>query len=332
MRSVLKALLLNVRRFVQRDTPQYASFMSLASCILLAGVSLVIGQWEHSLIIQTNGYISLIDIGSAILFLAAVDRSTKSADLSFNYGYGKYESLAILVSANLLVALTVVTIIQAVTMLQQPPENTNSLVVLGWSAVTFLVMRQTARRLEKYANRFHQPMLRYDAELWRVDSWVELGVIGGLLVGAALRFTDQFVVAAYIDAIASITLLMITLKVPVQHGAEALRQLTDRTLPSEMQYEILAIIEESAHKMCEFQSVHTRQSGRDIFIEVDVIMPFDYRLDQLYPIERELLVKLRERFPTAIPRVYMTPCDKHCVLADGCSSCPVKTAAQKSSS
>lgn len=300
--------------------------MSLLACTLLAGVSLVLGQWEHSLVIQTNGYISLIDIGNSLLFLAAVDRSTKSADLSFNYGYGKYESLAILVSANLLIALTVVTIVQAITLLQTPPQNINSVLLVAWSGVTFVIMRQTARRLERYANRFHQPMLRYDAELWRVDSWVELGVIVGLLVGALLRTINWYGTAVIVDAITSITLLLLTLKVPIQHGAEAFRQLTDRTLPPEMQQEVMAIIEENRHTMCEFLGVHTRQSGRDIFIEVDMMMPPHYRLDELYPIERALLVKLRERFPTAIARVYVTPCDNHCELPDGTCTCPLKQA------
>ncbi len=306
----------HLQRFVSRDTPQYASFMSLVACILLALTSVILGQWEHSLVIQTNGYISLIDIGNSLLFLAAVDRSTKSADLSFNYGYGKYESLAILVSANLIFVLTIVTIVQAVAMIQSPPQDTNSIVLLAWSGLAFLVMRHTARRLERYANRFHQPMLRYDAELWRVDSWVELGVIAGLCVSAGLRVVEWYASAAAVDAVLSVGLLLLTLKVPIQHGAEALRQLTDRTLPPELQQEILSIINESSHKFCELQSVHTRQSGRDIFIEVDIVMPRHMKLDQLYLIEREMLVKLRERFPTAIPRVYVTPCDGPCTVGE----------------
>ena len=313
-----------VQRFIRRDTPQFASFMSLLACTLLATVSLILGQWEHSLVIQTNGYISLIDIGNSLLFLAAIDRSTKTADLSFNYGYGKYESLAILVSANLLIALTVVTIVQAISLLQAPPQDTNSTVLLVWSAFTFLVMRHTARRLERYANRFHQPMLRYDAELWRIDSLVELGVIIGLVVGAVLRAFNWYATAAVVDAVTSISLLLVTLKVPIQHGAEAFRQLTDRTLPPEMQEEVLTIINQNRNAMCEFHSVHTRQSGRDIFIEVDITMPYYFRLDELYAIERELLIKLRERFPTAIARVYVTPCDRHCELANGTSTCPLK--------
>jgi cation diffusion facilitator family transporter len=314
-----------LQRFLRPNTPAYASTTSLAACILLALVSLLLGQREQSLVMQTNGYIALIDIGNSLLFLAAVDRSTRSPDLTFNYGYGKYESLAILVSANLLFGLTIVTIVQAIGLLQSPPENTNTPLLLAWSALAFLVMRGTARRLERYANRFHQPMLRYDAELWRVDSWVEIGVVIGVVLDGVLQAVGWFSTAAVADAVASVTLLVLTLKAPLQHGVAAFRQLTDRTLPDDMQYEILGIIAGEHHRMCEFKSVHTRQSGRDIFIEIDLVMPYDYRLDQMYPLEEELLVQLRSRFPTAIPRVYVTPCDRSCEHANG-STCPVKRA------
>jgi divalent metal cation (Fe/Co/Zn/Cd) transporter len=75
--------------------------------------------------------------------------------------------------------------------------------------------------------------------------------------------------------------------------------------------------------MCAFNSVHTRQSGRDIFIEIDLVMPYDYTLGQLYELEQSILDSLRGKFPTAIPRVYVTPCDGGCEH-DGVSSCPIK--------
>jgi divalent metal cation (Fe/Co/Zn/Cd) transporter len=78
--------------------------------------------------------------------------------------------------------------------------------------------------------------------------------------------------------------------------------------------------------MCEFKSVHTRQSGKDIFIEIDLVMPYDYRLEELYTLESTILDKLHGSFPTAIPRVYVTPCDRSCDHSTG-TTCPVKRAA-----
>ena len=319
-RQILKPML-------RRNAPQYASTISLFACIAIAAISLVIGLSQRSLIVQTNGYITLIDIGNSLLFLAAVQRSMRDPDMTFNYGYGKYESLAILVSANLLIVLTIITLSEAVIIFQSPPENRNTFLLLAWSAISFFVMRITGRLLEKYANRFHMPMLRYDAELWRVDSWMEIGVFASLILSGLLQFTGRFAYAAIFDGVVSIGLLLAAIQVPLKHGKEAFRQLLDRTLPDEMQYEILAVIAENHDRMCEFKSVHTRQSGKDIFIEIDLVMPFDYTLEHLYLLEADILKGLHGKFPTAIPRVYVTPCDHQCEHA-GETTCPVKRALQ----
>ena len=316
-----------IRPLLRRDAPEYASMISLIVCIVMAAVSLVIGLVQRSLIVQTNGYITLIDIGNSLLFLAAVQRSMRDPDMTFNYGYGKYESLAILVSANLLIVLTIFTISEAVLIFQTPPVDQNSYLLLTWSAASFFVMRFTGRLLNTYANRFHMPMLKYDAELWRVDSWIEIGVFASLIVSGVLQYLGQYSIGAVLDGIVSIGMLIVAIQVPLKHGSEAFRQLLDRTLPDEIQYEILAVIAENHDRMCEFKSVHTRQSGKDIFIEIDLVMPFDYTLEHLYQLEADILKGLHQKFPTAIPRVYVTPCDHQCEHA-GTTTCPVKKAIQ----
>lgn len=315
-----------MRPLLRRDAPQYASMVSLIACVFLAAGSLIIGLVQRSLIVQTNGYIALIDIGSSLLFLAAVSRSTRDPDMAFNYGYGKYESLAILVSANLLVILSIFTISEAFFIFQAPPEDKNSILLLSWSVLSFIVMRLTSRLLIRYANRFHMPMLKYDAELWKVDSFIEIGVLVTLVASAVLQFNGLFISSAVLEGVASIGMILVALQVPLRHGNEAFRQLLDRTLPDEMQYEILAVIADNHTRMCEFKSVHTRQSGKDIFIEIDLVMPYDYSLERLYTLEDDILKGLHSKFPTAIPRVYVMPCDRSCE-STGVTMCPVKRAA-----
>jgi cation diffusion facilitator family transporter len=317
-----------LRPLLRRSSPEYASTISLLACVLLALGSIGLGALQQSLVVQTNGFISLIDIGNSVLFLAAVQRSTRSADPTFNYGYGKYESLAILVSATLLVVLALFTLAEAVTHVRRPPESYNVTLLLGWGVGSWFIMRYTARLLERYAGRFHMPMLRYDAELWRLDSRIEIGIvitIGAGAIAMAMGYRDA---ASILDSVSSIALVLLSLSVPLRHGQEAIKQLLDRTLPDTMQFEILAIIAENYSHMCEFKQVHTRQSGKDIFIEIDLVMPFDYTLDELYELERSILERIRERFPTAVPRVYVTPCDHGC-MRDGVSTCPIKVAAAR---
>lgn len=307
-----------LRSIFRRSNPEYSSAIALLACLLLAVGSIILGTIEDSLTIRTNGWISAIDIATAMLFLAAVRRSTRRADVIFNYGYGKYESLAILVSAALLIALSVYTLFQVVAVITDAQGEHNTPVLLIWSLLSFMVMRLTARLLERYADRYHLPMLRYDAALWRVDSYVELGVLASIAIGGILSVANFPLGVSIVDAGASILLILITITVPLTHGTDALKQLLDRTLPENMQFEILAIISANINSMCQFREVHTRQSGKDIFVEIDVVMPFDMTLEQLYQREQEILRSIHERFPTAIPRVYVTPCDKSCQTSLPC--------------
>ena len=139
MSELLNTARRRIARYLRRDTPLHASTMSLLACIVLAGGSLLLGLVEKSLIVQTNGLIALIDIGNSLLFIAAVERSTRSPDMAFNYGYGKYESLAILVSANLLIVVTVFTLINAVSVIEHPPVDSNTWLLGTWALLGFPV-------------------------------------------------------------------------------------------------------------------------------------------------------------------------------------------------
>ena len=80
--------------------------------------------------------------------------------------------------------------------------------------------------------------------------------------------------------------------------------------------------------MCEFKTVHTRQSGKDIFIELDIIMPYDYTLEEKFELEKDLKKEIMKKFPTSIPILYVVPCKRDCIY-QGKRQCPVKIADSK---
>jgi divalent metal cation (Fe/Co/Zn/Cd) transporter len=169
------------------------------------------------------------------------------------------------------------------------------------------------------------PLLDYDADAWRNDSYIEFGVIINLIIGAFLGHYNLEKYATYIDSSAAIILVIFCLKVPLTHGKDALNQLLDRTLPESMQFDIIAVIAENINRMCEFKSTSTRRSGKDIFIEIDVVMPYDFTLEEAFKLEEDIHTSIKEKYPTALPRLYATPCQKDCIY-DNSSHCPVKLA------
>jgi cation diffusion facilitator family transporter len=308
-----------------RSTPLFATRISFLICLALAVFGILIGLSEGSLAVQTNGLIAAIDVLNSLLFIAAINQSIRQPDYVFNYGYGKYESLAVLSSAILLIVILVYTLIEAISDFGSPKPMGNHNVLLLLSGGSFICMVFMAKYLKKTAKRFHIPMIEYDSALWLTDSYFEIGVFINLLSGKLLTAFGYDSLAKIIDSSSAIILIFIALYVPMKHGKDALDQLLDRTLPEQIQFDIIAVIAENFNRMCEFKTVHTRKSGKDIFIELDIVMPYDFTLEQIHSLEKDIQSSLTTKYPTSYVRLYFTPCGRDC-LHYGKDTCPIKAA------
>lgn len=316
--------LLQWRQLFDRNSPAFASRISVGVCILLAVIGVILGSIEDSLAVQTNGLISAVDVINSLLFVTAVKQSLRSPDVIHNYGYGKFESLAILASTLLLSCVFIYTLYEVVASFGAVTPVDNYPVLLAYSTMAFIVMRRMVALNKKYADAFHLPMMSYDADLWKVDSYMELGVIANLVLGLLMKYIGLESTARILDSATAVALLAFALKVPFTHARAALDQLLDRTLPEEIQLDIIGVIVENISRICEFKNVHTRRSGKDMFIELDVIMPFDYTLETAFRVESDITNAITNKYPNAIVRMYVVPCGHECVQDDGQRFCPVE--------
>lgn len=312
-------------RLFDPSSPKASAYISMSACVILALIGIGLGYGEDSLTMRTNGIVAAIDIINSIVLVAAINRSIRSPDYIFNYGYGKYESLGLLASALLLLITLGFTLYQAIVDIRSHVQTQNYTLLLGFSAVSFVIMQLIAGMQTRRARRFKMPMLSYDADMWKNDSIIELLVFAGLLVGWVCMELKYKNLARVMDGISALIVLAVALRVPIKHGREAINQLLDKTLSDEIQFDILAVVAENVNNFCEFKSVHTRQSGKDIFVELDVIMPYDYTFEQAYPIEETMRDSIRKKYPSAIARIYAVPCPRDCIR-NGKSYCPVKNA------
>jgi cation diffusion facilitator family transporter len=323
-----KLAFVNSTKWFNTKSPVFPTQVSVFACVLLSIGGIALGMRDSSLAVQANGFIALIDIITSLLFMTAVSQTVRQPDYVFNYGYGKYESLAMLVGAFLLSIVLILTLGEALTDFGADSKVENHAVLLVFSVSSFVIIRFMSSYLARAANRYHVPLLKYDSELWHTDSFIELGVMANLSIGFILSYNGAQEVGKFIDTAFAILLVLYSLKVPLKHGKDALDQLLDRTLPEFIQFEILSVLAENLNKYCELKGVHTRQSGKDLFIEIDLIMPWDFTLEQIHEIEVVFNQSLKEKYPTSILRIYFTPCVRDCLLEDK-QLCPVKLALRK---
>lgn len=312
-----------VSSWFRTDSPVFTTRISLILTILISIFGISLGVVEDSLAVKTNGIISALDILNSYLFFNAVNMSVRNPDYIFNYGYGKYESISILGSSILLLLVLGYTSIDAISNYGKTDVGeSNYYILMVFSSISFLFMRLVYRIQKNSARKYGMPILEYDANLWKSDSYIELFVLLNLIVGLVLQSIGYRYIGFIIDSGVAISLTLFALIVPLQGSRKALNQLLDRTISDEVQMKFLSVITKNHKNICEFKEIHTRQSGKDIFVELDIILPFDESMAYKDNLEKKIAQEIIELNPNAVPRVYAIACDGKCLDKNN-RNCPI---------
>ncbi len=312
-----------IRKIFDRGSPIHPVAVSLFSSIIIAAITLILGWKEKSLFYEVNGLIAITDVINSIILFSAIEYSEKAPDVSYNYGYGKYESLGIFVSSSLITLIAIYTIYETINSFKQIIPIGNYEILVAFSLFSIALMYFNHRLLFKSYQIFKFQILKYDSDLWKYDAFVETGVVLNLAICLILDRLEYSNFARILDTVGAVALIGLALRIPLKYGKKSIDQLLDRTLPEKFHYDILSVIAENFHYLCEFKKVNARQSGRDIFVEIDVVLPFDLTLEEAYKIEEKIIHKIQELYPDALPRVYVVPCVKDCIHKQS-NSCPVR--------
>lgn len=305
------------------NTATFVARLSFLVSTLIALSTISLGWLENSLFYKTTGLIALTDIVNSAILLAAVVHSKREPDTFYNYGYGKYESFGIFISSSLITIVALYTFYSAFLSFGDIEPIGNFYYLVLFSLFSAALMFWMHNILMNYYNRFQLPILRYDAELWKYDAFIEIGIIVSLGICILIDKMGYRNIARIADSIGAIIFVAIAMRIPIKFGKKSIDQLLDRTLPEEFHYKVLSVIAENFRSICDFKKIYARQSGKDIFIEIDLELPYDYTLEEAYEIEKRLVSEIQRAYPSAIPRVYVVPCNRNCVYGNT-NNCPVK--------
>lgn len=312
-------------KFIQTlNRPIFVARISFFVSTLLAFTIISLGYLENSIFYQTNGLVALTDIINSGILLYAVAYSERTPDLVYNYGYGKYESFGIFVTSSVITVVTAYTLFVASSSFGNiQPIGENYSILAVFSFVSIILMLQMHKFFKKAYLNYKLEIFRYDAELWKNDSIIEIGVLFNLTLCLLLDNFGLIAIARIFDSIGAIVLVGIAMRIPIKYGKKSIEQLLDRTLPEQFHYDILSVIAENFKFLCEFQTIYTRQSGKDIFVEIDVVLPYDFTLEEAFYVQKQIEDKIKKIYPNAFPRVYYSPCKHDCVYQNS-NHCPVK--------
>ncbi len=205
------------------------AFISLVASFSLAVVKLVIGLMIGSLALVTDALHSTVDFFATIITLLAVRFGDRPPDKSHPYGHGKFENVAALGEATLLLLLSGGVMVEAVDRLRTGgPPPILSMIAVGALLVEIAINAWRARELRRVGRATQSAALEADSLHFASDVFSSVAVLGGFaLIAFGVEWADAAaaIVVALLIAGLALRLLMRTLNELVDRAPEGMAEM-----------------------------------------------------------------------------------------------------------
>ena len=278
--------------------------ISLLASFLLAGAKLFIGLMIGSLALITDALHSGVDFLATGMTLIGVRYGDMPPDESHPYGHGKFENVAALGEAALLLLLAGGVTVEAWARLTEgePPPDL-SLIAVAVLLVEIVINAWRAYELRKVGRETGSAALQANALHFASDVFSSLAVLCGFaLLAYGYGWADS---AAALAVAALVAVLALRL---LRHTIDAL---VDRVPPG-----LAALVAERIGDLpgvLSVESVRLRSVGKQHFVEAAIAVPRGLSLEQAAAVKEEAAAAAREAIPGAeavIDSVPVTPSDE----------------------
>lgn len=266
----------------------------------------IAGIMGHSSAMIADAVHSLSDFVTDLLVLVFVNISAKPQDRSHDYGHGKFETIAsFLVGLALVVAAIGIVVSGASKFLAW--WGGEQLEAPGWiafwAALLSILVKEVLYQYTAHCGR------QLDSQVMIANAWHHrsdaLSSIGAALgIGLAILLGQRWTV---FDPVASVVVGLMLIKVAYELLKVSIGELTEQSLPDEMEQEIEQIIQSFAD-VCEPHNLRTRRIGNRIAIEAHVRMDGQLPLSTVHERATTIERKLKARFgPKTHVTLHMEP-------------------------
>ena len=262
--------------------------------LLLVALKFVAGIAGRSAAMVADAVHSLSDFITDIVVLVFVGISARPQDASHDYGHGKFETIATFFIGLALAGAAIGIVVSGATKLAAwlqgediPMPGTLAL----WAALISIVVKEilfqyTARK----GNKLESQALMANAWHHRSDALSSIAAAIG--IGGAIIFGNRWTV---LDPLASIVVGAMLVKVAWDLLNPAIGELTDKSLPEDVENEILDIIGRTAG-VSEPHNLRTRRIGNRVAVEVHIRLDGNLTLAEAHERTSQIEKQLKERF------------------------------------
>ncbi|WP_027363847.1 cation diffusion facilitator family transporter [Desulfotruncus alcoholivorax] len=289
--------------------------LSIFSNTMLTVGKLTAGVIMGSISVISEAIHSGLDLIAAVIAFASVRESNKPADDGHRYGHGKFENLAAITEAILILVAAGLIIKESVPKLLHGATEVRSLgagaVIMGISA---LVNMYVSSRLMRVAKKTDSPALAADAWHLRTDVLTSFGVLVGIVL---IKLTGFYL----IDPLIAIGVTILILKAAYDLVHESLASILDARLPDHEENIIKEVLQSYNGSYVVYRRLRTRKAGSQRHIDFSLVVPRGEQIISAHSLCDSIEQDLRRKMPGVEVVIHAEPCQPG---KGDCDICNVK--------
>ncbi|HOQ05908.1 MAG TPA: cation diffusion facilitator family transporter [Anaerohalosphaeraceae bacterium] len=281
------------------DNPQIRriTLIGLWLNLFLSLLKAVVGFWAGSIGLVADAVHSLSDLLTDLAVLVGIHWGTKEPDSTHPFGHGRLETFSTAVIALVLGLVGGGMIYKAAVEIarlsaSEHPASFMPLAVLWIAALSIISKEWLYQITRRTAIRCHSTTLYANAWHHRSDAFSSVAV----LVGAAcVRFLNY----PYGDHLAAIVVGLMIIFVAVRIFTDCLNEFSEQAADQQTLGQIKTILTEQP-RIAQWHQLRTRRVGREIFLDVHILVDPQLTITEAHAISHELEVSLHNRLPRPV--------------------------------
>ncbi|KHO61489.1 MULTISPECIES: cation diffusion facilitator family transporter [Thermoanaerobacter] len=278
---------------------QNAALLSVVSNSVLIAIKLLAGILMHSVGVISEAIHSSIDLIASLIAFFSIRVAVRPADEDHPFGHSKYENVSGFVEAILIFFAAIFITYEAVRRIITGTYVEN----LGMGIIVMLfasfVNGVVSYFLFKVSKEENSIALKADAMHLLTDVFTSVGVTLGLVV---IKVTKLDI----LDPIIAIFVALLIIKASIGLTKEALKDLTDTSLPEEEVKEIENIIKSNC-EITSFHKLRTRKSGPRREIDVHLRVDKNYNIVKAHELSHKVSKQITDKFPDSHVIIHIEP-------------------------
>jgi len=235
----------------------------LVANVLLAGLKLAAGLWTGSVALVADGAHSVSDLLSDVIVLVGIALAARPPDREHPYGHGRFETLASVLVAVLLVVAGGWVGWEAVADLSHHDEASPGVPMIGVALVSVVVKEVLYRFTARLGRRTRSAALLANAWHHRSDA---LSSVAVLLGGIAALFE-----VPHADHVAGVVVAVLVVLAGLRIAGRGLGEFLERGIEGEVLEQVQACLE-GHDGVLSWHQLRGRRVGREVFIDVHVLV------------------------------------------------------------